>query len=140
MPIHYVSMVLNGAEGRYTPTEKMALASVITVRSLRPLLPLISLRGLGGYHFQDDKDIPRKTHEKDVWLLHVDGSSTTQGSGADIVITSPQGEDMEFVVIFEFKASNNEAKYEALVMDIRMVHEVGAQQLVAYSNAQLIFK
>ncbi|KAL0355803.1 UNVERIFIED_CONTAM: hypothetical protein Sradi_4027200 [Sesamum radiatum] len=29
------------------------------------------------------------------WLLHVDGSSTTQGSGAGIVITTPQGEDLE---------------------------------------------
>ncbi|KAL0416745.1 UNVERIFIED_CONTAM: hypothetical protein Slati_3506400 [Sesamum latifolium] len=26
------------------------------------------------------------------WLLHVDGSFTIQGSGAGIVITSPQGE------------------------------------------------
>ncbi|KAL0457882.1 UNVERIFIED_CONTAM: hypothetical protein Slati_0415400 [Sesamum latifolium] len=41
------------------------------------------------------------------WLLHVDGSSTIQGSGAGIVITSPQGEDMEFAVKFDFKASNN---------------------------------
>ncbi|KAL0373391.1 UNVERIFIED_CONTAM: hypothetical protein Sradi_3255100 [Sesamum radiatum] len=45
------------------------------------------------------------------WLLHVDGSFTTQGSGAGIVITSPQGEDLEFAVKFDFKASNNEAEY-----------------------------
>ncbi|KAL0394778.1 UNVERIFIED_CONTAM: hypothetical protein Slati_4444000 [Sesamum latifolium] len=49
------------------------------------------------------------------WLLHVDGSSTIQGSGAGIVITSPQGEDLEFAVKFGFKASNNEAEYEALM-------------------------
>ncbi|KAL0405923.1 UNVERIFIED_CONTAM: hypothetical protein Slati_3906200 [Sesamum latifolium] len=42
------------------------------------------------------------------WLLHVDGSSTTQGSGAGIVITMPQGEDLEFAIKFGFKASNNE--------------------------------
>ncbi|KAL0291255.1 UNVERIFIED_CONTAM: hypothetical protein Scaly_2896300 [Sesamum calycinum] len=29
------------------------------------------------------------------WLLHVDGSSTTQGSGASIVITSLCGKDLE---------------------------------------------
>ncbi|KAL0313454.1 UNVERIFIED_CONTAM: Transposon Ty3-G Gag-Pol polyprotein [Sesamum radiatum] len=34
--IYYVSKVLNGAEGRYTPIEKMALALVITTRRLRP--------------------------------------------------------------------------------------------------------
>ncbi|KAL0453493.1 UNVERIFIED_CONTAM: Retrovirus-related Pol polyprotein from transposon.6 [Sesamum latifolium] len=36
MPIYYVSKVLNGAEGRYTPIKKMALALVITARRLRP--------------------------------------------------------------------------------------------------------
>ncbi|KAL0451646.1 UNVERIFIED_CONTAM: hypothetical protein Slati_1142700 [Sesamum latifolium] len=39
------------------------------------------------------------------WLLHVDGSSTAQGSGAGIVITTPQGEDLEFAIKFDFKAS-----------------------------------
>ncbi|KAL0426565.1 UNVERIFIED_CONTAM: hypothetical protein Slati_2831300 [Sesamum latifolium] len=34
--IYYVSKVLNGAEGRYTPIEKMALALVVTVGRLRP--------------------------------------------------------------------------------------------------------
>ncbi|KAL0411956.1 UNVERIFIED_CONTAM: hypothetical protein Slati_3785300 [Sesamum latifolium] len=47
------------------------------------------------------------TFKTEKWLLHVDGSSTIQGSGAGIVITSPQGEDLEFAVKFSFKASNN---------------------------------
>ncbi|KAL0379232.1 UNVERIFIED_CONTAM: hypothetical protein Sradi_3228700 [Sesamum radiatum] len=36
LPIYYVSKVLNGAEGRYTPIEKMALALVITAMRLHP--------------------------------------------------------------------------------------------------------
>ncbi|KAL0400401.1 UNVERIFIED_CONTAM: Polyprotein P3 [Sesamum radiatum] len=36
LPIYYVSKVLNGAEGRYTPIEKMALALVVTAKRLRP--------------------------------------------------------------------------------------------------------
>ncbi|KAL0455037.1 UNVERIFIED_CONTAM: hypothetical protein Slati_0842900 [Sesamum latifolium] len=36
MTIYYVSKVLNGAEGRYTPIEKMALSLVITARRLPP--------------------------------------------------------------------------------------------------------
>ncbi|KAL0461350.1 UNVERIFIED_CONTAM: hypothetical protein Slati_0022600 [Sesamum latifolium] len=60
-------------------------------------------------------------------LLHVDGSSTIQDSGAGIIITSPQGEDLEFAIKFGFKASNNEAEYEALVIGIKMAHEAGAQ-------------
>ncbi|KAL0453044.1 UNVERIFIED_CONTAM: hypothetical protein Slati_1282500 [Sesamum latifolium] len=72
----------------------------------------------------------KDTSQDQVWLLHVDGSSTTQGSGAGIVITTPQGEDLEFAIKFGFKASNNEAEYEALVIGMRMAHEAGARHLL----------
>ncbi|KAL0445161.1 UNVERIFIED_CONTAM: hypothetical protein Slati_2238800 [Sesamum latifolium] len=36
LPIYYVHKVINGAEGRYTPLEKMALALVTTARRLHP--------------------------------------------------------------------------------------------------------
>ncbi|KAL0456454.1 UNVERIFIED_CONTAM: Ribonuclease HI [Sesamum latifolium] len=74
------------------------------------------------------------------WLLHVDGSSTAQGSGVGIVLTTPQGDDMEFTVKFEFKTSNNEAEYEALVLDMKMAQDTGASHLLAYSDSQLIVK
>ncbi|KAL0433990.1 UNVERIFIED_CONTAM: Ribonuclease HI [Sesamum latifolium] len=82
----------------------------------------------------------KDTSQDQVWLLHVDGSSTTQGSGAGIVVTSPQGEDLEFAIKFGFKASNNETEYEALVIGMRMAHEAGARYLLAYSDSQLIVK
>ncbi|KAL0444628.1 UNVERIFIED_CONTAM: hypothetical protein Slati_2185500 [Sesamum latifolium] len=65
----------------------------------------------------------KDTSQDQKWLLHVDGSSTTQGSGASVVITTPQGEHLEFTIKFDFKASNNEAEYEALVIGMRMAHE-----------------
>ncbi|KAL0433907.1 UNVERIFIED_CONTAM: hypothetical protein Slati_2725000 [Sesamum latifolium] len=80
------------------------------------------------------------TSQTEKWLLHVDGSSTAQGSGAGIVITSSQGEDLEFVVKFDFKASNNEAEYEGLVIGMRIAHEAGARHLTAYSDSQLVVK
>ncbi|KAL0448119.1 UNVERIFIED_CONTAM: hypothetical protein Slati_1939800 [Sesamum latifolium] len=52
----------------------------------------------------------KETSQDQKWLLHVDGSSMAQGSGAGIVITTPQGEDLEFAIKFGFKASNNERK------------------------------
>ncbi|KAL0361979.1 UNVERIFIED_CONTAM: hypothetical protein Sradi_3882400 [Sesamum radiatum] len=72
------------------------------------------------------------------WLLHVDSSSTAQGSGAGIVITTPEGEDLEFAIKFSFKASNNEAEYEALVVGMRMAHETGARHLLPYSDSQIV--
>ncbi|KAL0355715.1 UNVERIFIED_CONTAM: Pro-Pol polyprotein [Sesamum radiatum] len=83
---------------------------------------------------------PEETPKDEKWLLHVDGSSTIQGSGAGIVITSPQGKDLEFAIMFGFKASNNEAEYEALVAGMKMAHEAGARHLLAYSDSQLMVK
>ncbi|KAL0458758.1 UNVERIFIED_CONTAM: hypothetical protein Slati_0503000 [Sesamum latifolium] len=82
----------------------------------------------------------KDTSQDQKWLLHVDGSSTTQGSGVGIVITTPQGKDLEFAIKFDFKASNNEAEYEALVIGMRMAHEAGARHLLAYSDSQLVAK
>ncbi|KAL0462420.1 UNVERIFIED_CONTAM: hypothetical protein Slati_0129600 [Sesamum latifolium] len=50
------------------------------------------------------------------------------------------GEDLEFAIKFDFKASNNEAEYEALVIGLRMAHETGAKHLLAYSDSQLVVK
>ncbi|KAL0433402.1 UNVERIFIED_CONTAM: hypothetical protein Slati_2674500 [Sesamum latifolium] len=80
------------------------------------------------------------TPKTEKWLLHVDESSTIQGSGAGIVITSPQGEDLEFAVKFDFKASNNKAEYEALMAGMKMTHEAGARYLIAYLDSQLVAK
>ncbi|KAL0412300.1 UNVERIFIED_CONTAM: hypothetical protein Slati_3819700 [Sesamum latifolium] len=69
-------------------------------QEVRPLLILTSHRG------PPLEEAP----EKEIWLLHMDGSATTQGSNVGIVITSPQGEYMEFAIRFEFKAFNNVAE------------------------------
>ncbi|KAL0434288.1 UNVERIFIED_CONTAM: hypothetical protein Slati_2763100 [Sesamum latifolium] len=177
MLIYYVSKILNGAEGRYTPIEKMVLALVITTKRLCPYflshpigvktnVPLEQTLGkpntsgrlvkcaveLSEYDIsylsritikaQTLADFVSKmagisvdgTSEDQKWLLHVDGSSTIQGSGAGIVIISPQGKDLEFAVKFDFKASNNEAEYEALVIVMKMAHEAGARHLLTYSD------
>ncbi|KAL0462614.1 UNVERIFIED_CONTAM: hypothetical protein Slati_0149000 [Sesamum latifolium] len=77
---------------------------------------------------------------RDPFILHVDGSSIIEGSGAGIVITSPQGKDLEFAIKFDFKASDNEVEYEALVIGMKIAHESGARHLIAYLDSQMIVK
>ncbi|KAL0421275.1 UNVERIFIED_CONTAM: hypothetical protein Slati_3150400, partial [Sesamum latifolium] len=104
------------------------------------LFAFVALNLPGWSHVPWPGTFTEETTKDEKWLLHVDGSSTTQGSGASIVITSPQGEDLEFAVKFGFKASNNEAEYEALVPGMKMAHEAGARHLLAYSDSQLVVK
>ncbi|KAL0413016.1 UNVERIFIED_CONTAM: hypothetical protein Sradi_1503300 [Sesamum radiatum] len=73
-------------------------------------------------------------------LMHVDRIDTIQGTGAGIVITFHEGEDIESVVIFDFKALNNEAEYKTLVLGMKIAWEAGARHLIAYSDSPLIVK
>ena len=44
-----------------------------------------------------------------IWRLSVDGAANAQGSGADLILTSADGIDIEYDLRFGFQASNNEA-------------------------------
>jgi len=72
------------------------------------------------------------------WLLSVDGSSNQQGSGAGIVLEGPNGVLIEQALRFTFKASNNQAEYEALIAGMLLAKEMGAQNLLVKSDSQLI--
>ncbi|KAI3468832.1 hypothetical protein Pfo_025495 [Paulownia fortunei] len=76
----------------------------------------------------------------EAWLLHVDGSATISDCGASIVLTGPEGEELEFAVRFEFKTSNNEAEYEALVRGLKMALELGVKQLSIFSDSRLVMQ
>ncbi|KAK1587809.1 hypothetical protein Q3G72_017034 [Acer saccharum] len=72
---------------------------------------------------EPDTEVRRMMESKQVsrfrWKLHVDRSSNTHGSGAGIVITTPEGDAVECAMRFDFKATNNQAEYEALLAGLR---------------------
>ncbi|KAK0596905.1 hypothetical protein LWI29_020009 [Acer saccharum] len=72
------------------------------------------------------------------WKLHVDGSSNTHGSGAGIVITTPEGNAVECAMRFDFKATNNQADYEALLAGLRVCIALGADELEIFSDSQVV--
>ncbi|XP_068476580.1 uncharacterized protein [Phaseolus vulgaris] len=72
------------------------------------------------------------------WLLSVDGSSNQQGSGAGIVLEGPNGVLIEQALRFAFKASNNQAEYEALIAGMLLAKEMGVHNLLVKSDSQLI--
>ena len=59
----------------------------------------------------------------------VDEASNSQGSGAGVVLVSPEGLVLEQAVRLKFSASNNEAKYEALLIGLKTAEKLGACHL-----------
>ncbi|KAL0424764.1 UNVERIFIED_CONTAM: hypothetical protein Sradi_1011200 [Sesamum radiatum] len=72
------------------------------------------------------------------WKIFVDGSATSQGSGAGVIIETPQGDRLQYAIKFNFAASNNEAEYEALIAGGKLALAAGAKHLKAYSDSQLV--
>ncbi|KAM1810112.1 hypothetical protein ACFX12_026916 [Malus domestica] len=72
------------------------------------------------------------------WSLYVDGSSNQQGCGAGLVLTTPDKVAMEYALRFKFKASNNEAEYEALLAGLRLAKHLGVKQIDIFSDSQLV--
>ena len=66
---------------------------------------------------------------KGLWVLSVDGSSNKRGSGAKIVLERPDGIQIEQSLKFNFKASNNQAEYEALLAGMSLASEMEAKHL-----------
>jgi hypothetical protein len=70
-----------------------------------------------------------------VWLLSVDGFSNLKGSGAGVILEVPDDIIIEQSLRFEFKASNNQAEYEALIAGMTLTQEMGAENLRAKSDS-----
>jgi len=59
--------------------------------------------------------------------LYVDGSSNEKGSGVGVILESLDEVIIEQSIRFEFEATNNQAKYEALLAGLRLAKEIGAK-------------
>ncbi|XP_024032295.1 uncharacterized protein LOC112094829 [Morus notabilis] len=72
------------------------------------------------------------------WKLYVDGASNETGSGADVMLISPDGHKITSAVRFIFKASNNEAEYEALIAGVQLTNHLKIEKLKIFSDSQLV--
>ncbi|XP_062100796.1 uncharacterized protein LOC133806720 [Humulus lupulus] len=91
-------------------------------------------------HVQAEKELCCLTEGQPVgiWKLQVDGSSNTRGSGLGLVLTSPQGDVIEQAVRCRFKATNNEAEYEAMIARLGLAKDMGVKKIVVFSDSQLV--
>ena len=72
------------------------------------------------------------------WKVFVDDASSATGARAGIVIITPKGIKLEHSFKLVFKASNNEAEYEALLAGLRAVLDIGAREVEIYSDSRLV--
>ena len=72
------------------------------------------------------------------WKIYVDGASNAKGSGTGVVIITPDETVIEQSIHLDFKASNNEVEYEAVMAGLNSAKTLGAKHLIVYCDSLLI--
>ncbi|GJZ14995.1 reverse transcriptase domain-containing protein [Tanacetum coccineum] len=88
----------------------------------------------------DSTDTPMEDKEElsDPWILFTDGLSCVNGSGAGLILTSPEGTEFTYALRFRFDATNNEAEYEALIAGLRIAKQMGVKNLQENVDSRLV--
>ncbi|GJT46045.1 reverse transcriptase domain-containing protein [Tanacetum coccineum] len=110
MPIYFVSRALRGPEVNYTSMEKLVLALVHASKRLKR--PRVSVKGqiLADFIVKRPEEESPETlmgEEEELlgpWILFTNGSSCTDGSGAALILTNPEG--MEFTYALRFRVKS----------------------------------
>ena len=76
--------------------------------------------------FSPKNDLEMVCHvENRPWRVFVDGASSAMGAGAGIVLIILEGIRLKHSFRLGFKASNNEAEYEALISGLKTAFDLG---------------
>jgi len=70
--------------------------------------------------------------------LYVDGAANKKGSRVGVVILSLDGITNEKPLRLGFSATNNEAEYETLLVEVAMVKKMGGKAVGIFSDLRLV--
>jgi ribonuclease HI len=70
--------------------------------------------------------------------MYFDGSFNLEGAGAGVLLISPMGEQLKYVLQIFCKVSNNEAEYEALLHGLRLTASLGIKRLLVYGDSAVV--
>ncbi|GKB60257.1 reverse transcriptase domain-containing protein [Tanacetum coccineum] len=72
------------------------------------------------------------------WKLYTNGASSFDGSGAGLMLISPEEKEYTYALRFRFEMTNNDALYEALLAGLRIAQEMEIKRLAIFADSQLM--
>ncbi|CAL2247648.1 unnamed protein product [Prunus armeniaca] len=76
--------------------------------------------------------------EEEPWTLYFDGSSTSKGGGAGVVLINPDGHATALSFKLDFPCTNNVTEYEAFIMGLSTAKEMGAERMKVIGDSILV--
>ncbi|GJT43201.1 reverse transcriptase domain-containing protein [Tanacetum coccineum] len=89
-------------------------------------------------HERVHRDINNEPEPENTWKLFTDGASSSDGSGAGLMLVSPKGKQYTYALRFEFKTTNKETEYKALLARLPIATEMKIQKLAIFVDSQLV--
>jgi ribonuclease HI len=70
--------------------------------------------------------------------MYFDGSLKVEGAGAGVLLISPKGKQLKYILQIFWKVSNNNAEYEALLHGLRVAISLGIKRLLVYGDSAVV--
>jgi ribonuclease HI len=72
--------------------------------------------------------------------MYFDGALNLEGVGTCVLLISPQGEQLKYVLQIHYKASNNGAECEALIHCLCIAVSLGIKRLLAFGDSKVVIE
>ena len=72
------------------------------------------------------------------WKVYIDGATNQKGSRVGLVMVSPEKIIIEKSLRLGFSVTNNEAKYEALLVGMAMIQKMGERTVKMFSDSRMV--
>ena len=76
--------------------------------------------------------------DSEYWIMNFDVSKMKEGTGHGVVLQSPKGEKLSYVLQIYFNVSNNVAEYEALLHGLHMAMEISVKRILYFGDSDLV--
>jgi ribonuclease HI len=81
---------------------------------------------------------PKERHVH--WIMYFDDTLNLESAGAGVLLISPQGEQLKYVLQIHYKASDNGAEYKALIHGFRVAVSLGIKRLLAFGDSKVVIE
>jgi hypothetical protein len=82
------------------------------------------------------QSIPQPSNQ--AWVIFTDGAWGQSGAGASTVLVAPSGLRSKYAARLEFRATNNIAEYEGLILGLSKAKALGVRTLLIKTDSQVM--
>ncbi|XP_070677037.1 uncharacterized protein [Malus domestica] len=141
--MYYLSRILTEVETRYSPVERLCLALYFTARRIGKWILALSefsfqyvpQRVVKG---QSIADFLTEHQESQDEIINIQ-RTLEKAFGAEIVIINPQRVHQYYSFLLDYQGStNNRAEYEALIIGLEILIDLGAMKVEVFSDSELV--